>query len=55
MKKFIVGVIVGLLIPVIGGYFYIKMGMMPVATASAPLPNGREDRAHGPAGAHGEG
>lgn len=38
MKKFILGLIVGLLIPVIGGYLYIKMGMMPVATASAPLP-----------------
>ena len=38
MKKFVLGVIVGLLIPVIGGYLYIKLGMMPVATASAPLP-----------------
>ena len=38
MKKFIFGLIVGLLIPAIGGYFYIKSGMMPVATASAPLP-----------------
>jgi thiosulfate dehydrogenase len=38
LKKFVLGVIVGLLIPVIGGYLYIKMGMMPVATASAPLP-----------------
>lgn len=38
MKKFVLGLIVGLLIPAIGGYFYIKMGMMPVATASAPLP-----------------
>jgi thiosulfate dehydrogenase len=38
LKKFVIGVIVGLLIPVIGGYLYIKMGMMPVATASAPLP-----------------
>ncbi|HEY2232419.1 MAG TPA: cytochrome c [Candidatus Angelobacter sp.] len=38
MKKFVIGVIVGLLIPAIGGYLYIKMGMMPVATASAPLP-----------------
>jgi len=38
LKKFILGLIVGLLLPVIGGYFFIKMGMMPVATASAPLP-----------------
>jgi thiosulfate dehydrogenase len=38
LKKFIFGLIVGLLLPLIGGYFYIKAGMMPVATASAPLP-----------------
>jgi mono/diheme cytochrome c family protein len=38
LKKFILGLIVGLLIPAIGGYLYIKAGMMPVATASAPLP-----------------
>lgn len=38
MKKFIIGLIVGLLLPVLGGYLYIKMGMMPVATASATLP-----------------
>jgi thiosulfate dehydrogenase len=38
VKKFVLGLIFGLLLPVIGGYFYIKMGMMPVATASAPLP-----------------
>jgi mono/diheme cytochrome c family protein len=38
LKKFIIGLIVGLLIPAIGGFLYIKMGMMPVATASAPLP-----------------
>jgi thiosulfate dehydrogenase len=38
LKKFVLGLMVGLLIPVIGGYFYIKMGMMPVATAAPPLP-----------------
>ena len=38
MKKFVLGLIVGLLLPVVGGYLYVKMGMMPVATASAPLP-----------------
>jgi mono/diheme cytochrome c family protein len=38
VKKFVLGLIVGLLLPVIGGYLYIKMGMMPVATAAAPLP-----------------
>ncbi|HZD93615.1 MAG TPA: cytochrome c, partial [Candidatus Sulfotelmatobacter sp.] len=38
MKKFILGLIIGLLLPVLGGYLYIKMGMMPVATSSAALP-----------------
>jgi thiosulfate dehydrogenase len=38
VKKFILGLIVGLLLPVIGGYLYIKLGMMPVATSSATLP-----------------
>jgi thiosulfate dehydrogenase len=38
VKKFILGLIVGLLLPVVGGYLYLKAGMMPVATASAPLP-----------------
>ncbi len=38
MRKFVFGLIVGLLLPVVGGYFYIKAGKMPVATASAPLP-----------------
>lgn len=38
MKKFIFGLIIGLLLPAVCGYFYIKAGKMPVATASAPLP-----------------
>ena len=39
MKKFVLGVIVGLLIPVVGGYLFIKMGMMPMAANGAsPLP-----------------
>jgi thiosulfate dehydrogenase len=38
VKKFILGLIVGLLLPVIGGYLYIKLGMMPIATNSATLP-----------------
>jgi thiosulfate dehydrogenase len=38
LRKFVFGLIVGLLLPVIGAYFYIEMGMMPVATASDPLP-----------------
>jgi thiosulfate dehydrogenase len=39
LKKFVIGVIVGLLIPIIGGYLFIKMGMMPMAANGAtPLP-----------------
>jgi mono/diheme cytochrome c family protein len=39
LKKFILGLIVGLLVPVIGGYLFIKMGMMPVtANGATPLP-----------------
>jgi len=39
LKKFVLGLIVGLLIPAIGGVnLYIKMGHDAVATASAPLP-----------------
>lgn len=38
MKKFVLGLIVGLLLPVVAGYLYIKLGMMPIATSSAPLP-----------------
>jgi thiosulfate dehydrogenase len=38
VKKFIIGLIVGLLLPVAGGYLFIRMGMMPVATNSPPLP-----------------
>lgn len=39
MKKFILGLIVGLLLPVVGGYLFIKMGMMPMAASGAtPLP-----------------
>jgi thiosulfate dehydrogenase len=38
VKKFILGLIVGLLLPLVGGYLFIKMGMMPTATSAAPLP-----------------
>jgi thiosulfate dehydrogenase len=38
MKKFILGLIAGLLLPVVAGFLYIKLGMMPVATSAAPLP-----------------
>ena len=38
MSRFILGVIIGLLIPVVAAYFYIRMGYAPVATSSAPMP-----------------
>src|SRR5215467_4938182 len=39
MKKFILGLIVGLLLPVLGGFLYFKTGMMPMAANGAsPLP-----------------
>lgn len=38
MKKFIVGVIIGLLIPAVGGYIYLASGMAPIATAAPPMP-----------------
>ncbi|HEX2331044.1 MAG TPA: c-type cytochrome [Candidatus Angelobacter sp.] len=38
MKKFIFGVIIGLLIPAAMGYGYFRYGYAPVATASAPMP-----------------
>lgn len=38
MKAFIVGLILGLLIPAIGAYCYFRYGYAPVATASAPMP-----------------
>ena len=38
MKKFIFGVIIGLLIPAALGYCYFRFGFAPVATSSAPMP-----------------
>lgn len=38
MKKFILGLIIGLLLPLVCGYLYVKMGRMPVATSAPPLP-----------------
>jgi thiosulfate dehydrogenase len=38
MKKFLFGLILGLLIPVAVGYSYFRFGYAPVATASAPMP-----------------
>lgn len=38
MKPFIVGLILGLLIPAAAGYCYFRYGYAPVATASHPMP-----------------
>ncbi len=38
MKKFIFGIIVGLLIPAVAGYCYFRFGMAPIATAADPMP-----------------
>jgi thiosulfate dehydrogenase len=39
VKKFILGLIIGLLLPLVGGYLFIKMGGMPMAASGAtPLP-----------------
>jgi len=39
VKKFILGLIVGFLLPLVGGFLFIKAGMMPMAANGAtPLP-----------------
>jgi thiosulfate dehydrogenase len=38
MKNYYVGVIGGILLPFIGGYFFLILGGMPVATKGPPLP-----------------
>lgn len=38
MKSFLIGLIVGLLVIPLAGYFYIRSGRMPVATSAPPLP-----------------
>lgn len=38
MKKFIFGLILGLLIPAAAGYCYFRFGFAPVATSAAPMP-----------------
>jgi len=38
VKKFLFGLILGLLVPAVVGYCYFRFGYAPVATASAPMP-----------------
>jgi mono/diheme cytochrome c family protein len=38
VKKFVFGLILGLLIPAVAGYCYFRFGYAPVATSSAPMP-----------------
>jgi thiosulfate dehydrogenase len=38
VKKFILGVIIGLIIPAVVGYCYVKFGFAPIATAAPPMP-----------------
>jgi thiosulfate dehydrogenase len=38
VKKFIFGLIIGVLIPAVAGYCYFRFGYAPVATSSAPMP-----------------
>ncbi len=38
MKKFIFGLIIGLIIPAALGYCYIRLGFAPIATSAPPMP-----------------
>ncbi|HEX7287619.1 MAG TPA: c-type cytochrome [Candidatus Angelobacter sp.] len=38
MKKFIFGLILGLLIPAVGAFCYFRLGYAPVATSAPPMP-----------------
>jgi mono/diheme cytochrome c family protein len=38
VKKFLLGLILGLLIPAAAGYCYLRFGYAPVATSAAPMP-----------------
>ena len=38
MKKFLFGIIIGIFLPFVGGYFFVINGGMPVSTSSPPLP-----------------
>lgn len=38
MKKFIIGVVVGLILPAVAGYVYLAYGFAPIATSAKPMP-----------------
>ena len=38
MKKFIFGIIIGVLLPAVGAYCYFYFGMAPIATSAEPMP-----------------
>lgn len=38
MKKFLIGVVFGICVPLVAGYFFVTSGRMPVATKGDPLP-----------------
>jgi mono/diheme cytochrome c family protein len=38
MKKFVLGILVGICVPVVAAYCFIALGGMPVATKGKPLP-----------------
>ena len=38
MKKFLFGLVIGLVLPFVGGYLFVVSGGMPVATKGPPLP-----------------
>lgn len=38
MKPLLIGVLIGICIPIVGGLAFVKLGGMPVATSGGPLP-----------------
>lgn len=38
MKKFLVGLVMGISLPLLAAYLFVRLGGMPVATKGAPLP-----------------
>jgi thiosulfate dehydrogenase len=38
VKRFILGLIIGLIIPAVVGYCYVKFGFAPIATSAQPMP-----------------